>query len=83
MITENNYHDHNLILITLMKGSFEFFKAETVEHISLSLIKLILKLNPVKSQRMQETLHTIHTDQHTKSYCQVEWKHEKYLLYQR
>lgn len=48
--------------------SDETLKLDGLVLIPISLIKLILELDPVQSQRMQEAFHGIHAHQHSEGH---------------
>jgi len=44
------------------------FVRERLVLVAVSLVELVLELDPVQSQRMKETLHGVHTHQHSERY---------------
>lgn len=41
-----------------------FFKRKRTKQVPVSLVKLVLELDPVQSERVQEALHHVHSQQH-------------------
>ena len=42
------------------------FICKGLEPVSLSLVELVLELDPVESERVEEALHHVHAHQHSK-----------------
>lgn len=58
------------IKLTISSLFFRFddtFEAERIEQVPVCLVKLVLELDPVKTERVQETFHQVHAHQHCES----------------
>ena len=66
-LQKDNYHSYETIinrnLISLSRCFFDRqLETETGELESISLVELILKLNPVESEGVKEAFHCIHAE---------------------
>lgn len=54
-------------------------KTEWSECVTVALVELVLELHPMKTQSVQETLHHVHTHQHTESGSSEHREENKHL----